>query len=237
MPPRRRGRPPGVRNRPRRRRLPLRRNRGLFTQLFSPNVHKFIAISTSIQGSETATVTRTLNGPLGATSLTFPAALASPAYFTMYWNLNGSPLATDLSTLFDSYRIMGVQVQIEVPFSGANVPGNANSVSNLKLYAIKDYDDSALPANLYDLCQYKKCKQIYFTPDKRVAKFNIKPQVYIEDNLTTSLQIRDPWIDMADFTVAYNGMKFGLEWDVVGNRPDFDIKFTAKLFLECKGQR
>jgi len=122
-----------------------------------------------------------------------------------------TPNSTELSNLFDQYRIMGVTVRIDWDYNSFPVSGGTN-IAPL-LYYVADYDDSG-SAIVSGLLQYSGVRTHSFMHDGYTPLITyIKPKP-LRDVAGTGVltsygpMSNAPWLRTAEMTTPHYGLKF-----------------------------
>lgn len=156
------------------------------------------------------------------------------------WRIGGSslysdalPSLTELTNLFDQYRINKVYLQIDYPMGNSN--SYANPQINPLVYYVTDYDDPN-DASLSDLLQYPQLQQHNFwrggyTP--LLMSFSPKPLRDIAGSgIGTGYgpMTYAPWIRTADTIVPHYGLK--MTHDFFGITQANSIKFKVTVWYD-----
>lgn len=131
------------------------------------------------------------------------------------------PNATEFTTLYDQYKIMGVQFKLYPRFNSVD-----QNLSGGRIWTVLDYDDSNLPATINELCQYQNVK---CTNTSQIHSRYLKPKF----NLTTgsaNIPQSTHWIDVATTSVPYRGIKGILE--PTSASVAYDCKLTYYLAMK-----
>ncbi len=123
----------------------------------------------------------------------------------------------DFTGLFDQYRFVAVKVEFRPRFNFAN-PGSVAVNKLPRLFSVIDYDDANVPTLISDLREYHSCKETNFDQDHVRL---IKPRMATAAlnaaaGLTSLVNEKAKWIDMAYLTVTHYGVKIGIEGGVAG---------------------
>jgi len=152
------------------------------------------------------------------------------------FNLNSLPNVTELSNLFDQYRINAISFTM-IP----NVTGNdMNPVSTYyempNVHSVIDFDDDAAPAAVTELMQYPSYRRTRGTQiHTRYFKPCIAQTIYKTGATTGTSQRRAWWLDLADTTVPHFGLKIYI--DVTNAATNIKYRIYVKYYLQCKGVR
>jgi hypothetical protein len=151
----------------------------------------------------------------------------------------------EFTTLFDRYRITGVQLTFMLvtnPDAGnplnVNVGGN-NSNFYPKLWWVRDYDDGNA-ITLSQMRERETCKHKILRPNSEIKIF-LKPAALLQTYRTALTTGYAPkwkqWIDLGQTDVPHYGFKFVVDMD--GNVPNgtFYIRMEKKYYFQCKDVR
>lgn len=168
---------------------------------------------------------------------TTAAALGNSAY---KFQLSDLPNASEFTTLFDSYRIMGVKMKLVPCFSNSDivdtaaVPGYNIHIPNV--HTVIDYDDVTALSAVTDYMQYDTYKM---TRGNKIVKVFCKPRPQASMNVSGAAALaaqesRYRWIDCNQASVYYFGIKVGYESTGVAG-PFYQVYFT--YYLQFKSVR
>lgn len=141
--------------------------------------------------------------------------------FVNSFSLADVPNATEFTTLYDQYKITGVQFKLYPRFNSVD-----QNLSGGRVWTVLDYDDSNLPGSINELCQYQNVK---CTNVSQIHSRFLKPKF----NLTTgSANVPQSkfWIDVASTSVPYRGIKGILE--PTSTSVAYDCKLTYYLAMK-----
>jgi len=114
---------------------------------------------------------------------------------------------TELSALFDQYKLNGVAVRCIPRFS--QIIQNANSVDAPRCYAYIDYDDANTPVSEAECLSRANCRIIH---PVRGFKMYFKPSlditIYQPGSASAYARGYSKWIDLAYPAVPHYGLKF-----------------------------
>lgn len=147
-----------------------------------------------------------------------------------------TPNASELSSLFDQYRITGVTLRIDWDYNSYPV-SSGQSVAPL-IYYVADYDDSQ-GAIVTDLLQYPGVQTHSFLQDGYTPLIvSVKPRP-LRDIASTGIltaygpMTTAPWIRTADMTTPHYGLKFcASQFSIGGTLQTGSIQITAYIDLE-----
>lgn len=121
--------------------------------------------------------------------------------FGFSFSLSNLPNSSDFTNLFDSYRIDRVD---------AVILGSSNS---LQVYAAVDYDDAVAPTGIADMLERQNvmCKTVSAGSFQQL-RLTFVPRMPIEGaSAGPQLAPVGMWVDTADPTVQYHGLKLWLQ--------------------------
>ncbi len=153
------------------------------------------------------------------------------------FQLNTLPNYTELTNLYDQYRIVCVEVRF-IPSVTTALTGA--SVDNLlpRIATVADFNDGSLPTNLTSLQQYQSYRADLFN---KVITRKIYPRTAtaIYNNGATSgyaFNDQPTWVDTANPGVQHYGMKWAMVWPVAGTGTSvtkFTVEFVHHLEFRC----
>ena len=124
------------------------------------------------------------------------------SYYGESFTLNQVPGYTELTTLYDQYKINAIELtwyprNTEItPFTTA--PNNA------RILIRTDYSDATAPTSLNVIREYENCKVFGFS--EKFTWYIDKPKI-----LDSSSSNRTAWIATTDVTQKHYGIKFAME--------------------------
>lgn len=147
-----------------------------------------------------------------------------------------TPSSTELSNLFDQYRMVGATIRIDWDYNSYPV-SSGTAVAPL-LYYVADYDDSG-SATVSDLLQYPGVQTHSFLENGyKPLIVHIKPKP-LRDIASTGLltaygpMTTAPWIRTADMTTPHYGLKFcASQFGLGGTSKIGSINITAFIDLD-----
>lgn len=174
--------------------------------------------------------------------------------FTMVWDnnstftggsiafsLNDLPSYTELTALFDKYRIAGVKLRFYPRINQQLLSSITSTTPSgiVPIVTVIDYDDDSVPANLDELMQYQNFKihdqfkpfSVFLRPQMAIAAYS--------GAFTSYASGRKIWIDAASPGVKYYGLKIGTQnyssGSIATYDPTWDIFLT--YYIQCKYPR
>jgi len=147
-----------------------------------------------------------------------------------------TPNASELSALFDQYRLVGATIRIDWDYN--SYPVSAGQSIAPVIYYVADYDDSG-GAILTDLLQYPGVQTHSFMENGYSPLIcHVKPKP-LRDIASTGLltaygpMSTAPWIRTADMTTPHYGLKFcASQFGVGGTAQTGSISITCYLDME-----
>jgi hypothetical protein len=150
---------------------------------------------------------------------------------SVYIDLGSLPNSTEFTSLFDSYRILGA----EVNFIPVNVTGPGSSLGTFA--SAIDYDDANI-APLADLEQYSSYMEVPSNVGV-VRRFIPRTALAAYSGVFTSFA-RAPagqWIDAASATVQHYGCKFSISAIPGSTAGDPVYRIRIKVIFQCRNSR
>jgi hypothetical protein len=134
---------------------------------------------------------------------------------------------------FDQYRIVGIEFMFKTMQGPA--PPSITATANVHLLAAVDLDSATPPSVYGDIAQYDKKVRILLSPGQSgVLAFQPSPIGSLDTGTGAQLaQVMDPdvWIDFANDTVRYYGLKYLLTQDTTTTQLRWDL--WAEITYEC----
>lgn len=151
------------------------------------------------------------------------------------FTLNSISGYTDMTALFDSYRIPFVQVVFTPQYNMAAVNNQSNLITP-NLYTAIDLDDNSSPGSISALQEYATCKMTRFD---RTQTRSFKPYAAkaLYSGTFVSFGMEDGWIDCASPSVQWYGIKYGIEGGATGQTNLQSWKVNFIYFVEMKYSR
>jgi hypothetical protein len=139
--------------------------------------------------------------------------------------LNNLTGYTSITTLFDQYRITGVNIKFipsQLVYTAAAQP----------MFTVLDYDD-ATPVVVSSLAQYDTLK---IAPASAYFERSLKPRTAVAayaGAFTSFGNVSNMWMDSASPGVLYYGVKYGIL--ASANAPSWS--YIARIMVEARAQR
>lgn len=150
----------------------------------------------------------------------------------LYFAFQSLPNYTELTSLFDQYRINKIVLKYVPNFTGTDLNPSTSVVTLPNLHSVIDYDDANAPANLNELVQYSTYRM---TRGNRVHIRKWTPAVSMDIGGVQSSGVKfKQWIDLADTNVPHYGIKLYLDQGSA-NVGTFIPYWT--VYFSCKATR
>lgn len=157
------------------------------------------------------------------------------------FNLNQLSNVTEYTSLFDQYRICGIQIAIVPTITGFDSASPSTSLSTFlipEVRTIVDHDDSANPASFNEMYEYKYCKM---TRGNRVHTRYFKPsilqQAYESAVATAYTPKYNQWLSTTDPATPHYGLKIGIDALGSANTGTMNFRLYAKFYIQCKNPK
>jgi len=172
----------------------------------------------------------------------YPGSVGAAAFFSHAWQLDQIADYTAYTSIFDQYRIVGVEVTFR---RRSNMTDEADT-SQTAQYAkfAEDHDDGAAPSSMDTLNGYANVKT-WNLLDTPVFKMFIRPSTtgaIFAGGVLSGYNIQkrgysSPWVDCQSADVQWYGLKWGhpVQTGVTGNT--YTVDFSYKVYLQFRGQR
>lgn len=170
---------------------------------------------------------------------------SSTASFNQVYTLNDTVGASELTALYDQYKIVGVKVKLQLitnPDSDEIINNNTGIASTNwypKVWYCRDYDNVATES-VDDLRQRNNTKCKVMKPNQFVSiylKPAVRNQIYLDGVTTATSPMWNQWIDCSNSTVPHYGLK--LAFDLANFTPTQTWYFRAEYcyYLKFKNCR
>lgn len=229
------------------RRAPRRRMAKSFRRRPSRNIHTFVrsceAVISNLPGGVIDPGLPCVSND--ATIIPSPATLSggfnpynsSGNYAaTMTFAIDKTSSYTELSALYDQYKIKNVRLVFEYGAEGGYADHGA--VPTPKLVYFRDYDDTAI-TTMSELNQREAITARRFLHSSRPVILNVKPKLrdYIEASpgvSSSAATYRRAWIDFTTTNIQHFGLKFALlDWPT-WNGGTQSAEFLARPILRVR---
>jgi len=152
------------------------------------------------------------------------------------FKISDLPGYSALQSAFDQYRIIGVEFNFKT-MQGPPAP-SISATANVHLIAAVDFDSATPPSTYGDLAQYDKKFRILCGPGQS-GTIAFKPSPIGSLDTSTGAQLASvlspmTWIDFANDTVRYYGLKYYLTQDTTTTQLRWDL--WAEVTYECCSQ-
>lgn len=174
---------------------------------------------------------------IGLRTLTINTNATGQAFFGVFFRLSNTTNASELTQLYDSYRINAVTVTMSWnPESGVVVP--ANPANFPEFWYKRDYDDAVTPTSTTMFEQSNQTRIWRPTNSRTFKSFRIRPAVINtiggDDGVFSSSMWR-PWIDCSDANVPHYGLKIMVNGAASTNYGRLSLRVAYRV--SCKNVR
>ena len=147
----------------------------------------------------------------------------NPTYMGVNFSMNDVPGYTELTTLFDFYKVTGVLVRV-MPYkqTNSNSVGSTNNSYNPPIFYAVDTSDNTSPTAVNQVLEYN---------DHKVASVWTGFKVFIRpkfSDLTSA--IRDGWVATSNTSLDWYGLKIAIP--AAGSATSFYVTMT--YYIKCK---
>lgn len=138
------------------------------------------------------------------------------------FSLNDLPGYTELTALFDFYKINAVKVRF-IPYqTESNSTGTVNNAANVPIIFVVDRSDGTPPATVNELLEYN---------DHKIARLYDGFTCYFKPKFSDATSaIRDGWVATSNPSLNYWSLKYGVPPTV--NAMNFYVIHT--YYVSCK---
>ncbi len=152
---------------------------------------------------------------------------------SLQFTLSSVANSTELTSLYDAYRIAYVQVCFRPLYNMQQLTTSA--LITPRLYTVIDLDDNTAPASISAMEEYGTCAITNFD-ESCCRQLTPKPALALYSGAFTSFGMApdDTWIDCASATVQHYSVKYGVEAGAVGQTALAAWNITFTYFLEFK---
>lgn len=174
--------------------------------------------------------------------------VTTPLNVPLSFNLAQLPAASELTSLYDQYKIMGIRVNVQPLVTeglASPISGSALIYGYPKFSSVIDYDDVTPPADETVLMQYGSLKQTpafkehkrYFKPKVRMAQLDSGAVV------TPGVSAKAPWIDTNYASVPHYGIKLFHPGPIASSNGTALVSSSiaysvyATMYVACKNTR
>jgi len=135
----------------------------------------------------------------------------SPQYKNIYFSLDQLYNYTELTGLYDCYKIDAVSVRFDWTRNTSSNGTNTNEYSVPMMYIVEDLDDSGTPSSVNQLLEYGSCKLHNFGSSP-VFEVSLVPQIagsaYNSITTTGYWRPKGPvWVDVGSASLPHYGLK------------------------------
>lgn len=220
-----------------------RGNTHAFTRWASPSQYNAV----TGQGSINFDSTMTYSGGTLVTNAATAGIKETP--FSIQFTLNDVPNNTEISALYDQYKLCGAKVSIKMinsPESTYVNNGSANSYTNFypTLWYTRDYDDNDL-LSLTAMRQYKSARHVVLRPNKEISIYT-KPRMLrqlFNSNTGAGYEIALPkYVDLGNIALPHYGLKAVIDYEgqdipLSSATNQWRFRVNVKYYFMCKNVR
>lgn len=157
-------------------------------------------------------------------------AAGSDQFTSLKFSLNQLPGHSELTALYDQYKINMVKLEVIPQFDNANVGSSTSTNVITQNYSVIDYDDITVPTTMDTLMQYQNLKR---TPSTRIITRVVRPKFASElfnTSIATAYRPSSGFVDCNYDTVEHYGCKFGFSSNPQAQK--FGLKMTFYLAMK-----
>lgn len=181
---------------------------------------------------------------LGTYTATTTPLTDSPIAKAFSFQLTDLPNVTEYSSLFDQYKINGIQLRI-IPKVSVTTQGSASGTTQTVGYgqvvSCIDFDDAANPTGKDELLQYQNAKITRSTSiHTRFIKPRILDTVWVNSISSGYQSVRPNWVDLANTNMPHYGIKLWVDPPAnSGATANSSIAYDvyAVYYFQCKNTR
>jgi len=169
--------------------------------------------------------------------------------FSVNFKFSDLPNANEFTTLFDSYMITGVLLQIKMvsnPYSAYPVNGTTSSATINSnnffptIWYTPDHDDNN-NLTLAQIKEYDRARHKVLRPNQE-TNIMLRPttlQQIFRTTLTTGYaeNRKRQWLDIGATDIPHYGFKAVIDFEGLTPVGAFEFKINAKYFFKCKNVR
>lgn len=128
----------------------------------------------------------------------------NPSYGTYNFSINDVPNYTELTALYDQYKICGVRFRLFPKQTQCTSLDLATQPRNARILTAIDYTDSTSPISISEVREFETCKVDSILD--RVERYVKHPKYVLSSNIVT-----DDWCPTSNTTVNWLGIKYAIE--------------------------
>lgn len=152
--------------------------------------------------------------------------LGTPVFGAYNFALTDLTNFTEFTTLYDSFRIVGVKLMF-VP----KITENSNpAINHGQFMYVPDYDDDTVPVNILEILerQSNKVKQIPGRP----FKIFLRPKAQVNTTVSGGAQLKGNWLKCSTSTATPH---YGLKWAWQNSNSSITLDVYMTFYLKFKG--
>lgn len=142
------------------------------------------------------------------------------------FTVNGLPQTSALTSVFDQYRILGVEVFLNPHTTIGESFATTGPPSGLA-YSVIDYDNSSTPSTVAQMLSYATCITSPIT--SRIRRC-LRPRMALaaySGAFTSYANMQGEWIDAVSPSVQHYGLKVLLDIGTAGNLQSYDLVYRV----------
>lgn len=151
-------------------------------------------------------------------------------FFPFSFELNNVPGFSELTQLYDFYKINAVKISFIPTQTMSNSLSTISNNQNTRFFSVIDYNDDATVSSLDDLRQYQTCK--YTSAFKTHTRYIYKPKHSIASYVQSS-----QWCSTAVPTTEWYGLKVGIEAMGSTVSTSMNYRVEATYYLSFKNPK
>lgn len=171
------------------------------------------------------------------------------------FKLSDIPAVNEFRSLYDFFKLNAVKLtflpavtqsvytqSIQTEGTGGTdvtFVNNTNTMSQLRIFSVVDYNDSSVPTTINELREYRNCKVSRYTSGHK-RFFRVRNRMVSNNNNIIQYGRGNPWVSSEAGAIdeEYYGLKVGV--DTSGLNPSVTssgailLKVEAKYYFSCK---
>lgn len=162
---------------------------------------------------------------------TLPKSVSDQGYAWPF-ALNQVPSSAEFTTLFDKYRITGV----ELTFTYIRVGESSGEQLWPAMYLYMDDDDAAIPTTKNEVMERMSVQRVCFSPTRQTISVKLRPRWTQTFTGTTNIAPASTWLDMSTPGVQHYGVKAWVHYYNT-TAPGTLITAQGVMHFECSSVR
>lgn len=176
-------------------------------------------------------------------------------FFSYSFQLNDLPNVTELTNLFDAYRINAVLFELKPRYNSNLImstdPATLSATTNMvtgnnlgipEINTVLDFNDITPPTTLNELVEYQTYKQTRAT-QLHSRKLIPRAQLAVENSIGTlpAVSMSKRWINTSSPSIQHFGLKGAINnipnINIGGANPSFFIDLHVTYYVSCKNTK